>query len=213
MTEGEVTYGEKFLTRNLIFEEVKFSGQEARGIRQAERQLASEAEQLLTTTDGQDRADKLASSLPALFGAAAITVGNTIFYDQDVYSADFSVSIFDSDRWLMAHELTHVWQWQNRAITGYSFSKVVSEHLEFGDDVYDYTLVEGKRFTEYRFEQQGEIVECYAMLRQLRPNDPVTLKHERLIRAEFPLDTMLKLIDPNSNEVIRVRAGTATDAC
>jgi len=210
MTDGEIAYSREIISEGLEFGHVRFSGQKAQGIRRAERQLAQE---LIETPDGEANADRLVSGLPSLFGADAIAIGNTVYFDRAVYSSDFSTSTFDSDRWLMAHEVTHVWQWQNRDVTGYTFAKVVSEHLEFGDGVYDYHLVDGKRFTEYRFEQQGAIVQCYAMLRQLRPNDPLTIRHERTIRSEFPLNALLELVGFNNDGVVRVREEIESDAC
>lgn len=205
MTDGEISYNQAIFTEELSFGDVRFSGQKARGMRRAQKQLAKEVEGMLAVSDEDENASRLVSALPSLFGAAAIAVGNTVYFDSEVYSDDFAKSLYDSDRWLMAHEVTHVWQWQNRTQTGYSFAKVVSEHLEFGDEVYEYTLVNGKRFSEYRFEQQGRIVQCFAMLQQLRPNDPLTLRHEKLIRAEFPLDSVLELVGSRSAGTIRVR--------
>lgn len=213
MTDGEISYSREILSQGLDFGEVRFSGQEAQGIRLAERQLAQDVQKILEAPGNEENADRLMSSLPSLFGADAIVIGNTVFFDRDVYSSDFSTSIIDSDRWLMAHEVTHVWQWQNREVTGYTFAKVVSEHLEFGDDVYEYSLIEGKSFTEYRFEQQGAIVQCYAMLRQIRPTDPLTVRHEQLIRSEFPLDAMLELIGSDNDGVVRVREEIDSRAC
>lgn len=210
MTDGEIAYGNELFTRGLNFEEVRFSGQERQGIQKAKEKLAQEHASVLSN---QKDSEKLISAIPSLFGADAIVIGNTIYFDSDVYSLDFSESVADSDRWLMAHELTHVWQWQNRDYTGYTFSRVVSEHVEFGDSVYKYILVDGKRFTDYRFEQQGAIVQCYAMLRQVRPNAPVTLKHERIIRSEFPLDALLKLIGFDDDGIVRVRKDVALDTC
>jgi hypothetical protein len=90
---------------------------------------------------------------------------------------------------------------------------VVSEHLNFGENVYDYTLVDGKKFSEYRFEQQGEIVECYAMLRQVEPSSNLTLKHEKLIRAEFPLDEVLGFIGEDRQGEVKVRKAMKQDTC
>jgi len=209
MTDGEIAYTEGIITQGVDFGEVRFSGQEKQGIQKAERILAQE---VLGASASEESVDRLISGLPSLFGADAFVIGNTVYFDSDVYSSDFSTSTIDSDRWLMAHELTHVWQWQNRDVTGYTFAKVVSEHLNYGDDVYEYTLAQGKKFTEYRFEQQGAIVQCFAMLRQLMPSDPLTVRHESLIRSEFPLDALLELVDLE-NDVVKVREEINRSTC
>ena len=213
MTEGEVSFSSEILTRQIDFDVVRFSGQEERGRQLAKRQLEADLkaqEKMGERTEGTER---LLSGLPALFGASAMVIGNTVFFDRSVYSADFSASPIDGDRWLMAHELTHVWQWQNSDLTGYSFAKVVSEHIAFGNEVYLYKLTSGKAFTDYRFEQQGKIVECYAMLRQVHPNHPVTQRHERLIRAQFPIDAVLKYVGADDDEVAKVRDRSDYAAC
>ena len=58
---------------------------------------------------------------------------------------------------LLAHEATHVWQWQNRDITGYSPYAAMMENVR-SRDPYSYELEPGKGFLEYGFEQQGRIV-------------------------------------------------------
>jgi Domain of unknown function (DUF4157) len=103
-----------------------------------------------------DQAEKLLSTT----GSHGLTINNDIYMTS--YSVDYSL-----DPYLLAHEVMHVWQWQNRQYTGYTFIKILSEHLtycglHFGcDAVYDYTIKPGKRFLEYRFEQQGKIVQDY----------------------------------------------------
>lgn len=61
---------------------------------------------------------------------------------------------------LLAHEATHVWQWQNRALTGYSPVAAASENLRMRDP-YAYELQPGKAFLDYGFEQQARIVGDY----------------------------------------------------
>ena len=61
---------------------------------------------------------------------------------------------------LLAHEATHVWQWQNRAVTGYSPLAAASENLQMRDP-YVYELEPGKAFLDYGFEQQARMVGDY----------------------------------------------------
>ncbi len=209
MTEGEIEYSQDILTRNLDFSQVSFVGWAS------EKAKAREAFELMAREDElADRfagAESMAASLPGLFGADALTIGNKVFFDQFLW--DFSTSIYEEDRWLMAHELVHVWQWQNRDRLGYSFSKIIAEHIEFGDEVYEYSLKSGKRFTEYRFEQQGQIVQCFAQLRFTHPNDPATERHRQVIRAEFPLDQVMDFVGEGRGETIRVRADGSLKKC
>lgn len=61
---------------------------------------------------------------------------------------------------LLAHEATHVWQWQNRAMTGYSPLAAASENIRMRDP-YAYELETGKGFLDYGYEQQARMVGDY----------------------------------------------------
>lgn len=81
----------------------------------------------------------------------------------------------------IAHELTHIWQYQTSG-TSYisdSFLKQACAYLETGDrdNAYKYAIVPGKRFVEYSSEQQAEIVEAWALNSKKRA-DP---EYQRLI--------------------------------
>jgi len=209
MTDGEKEYSSQILTRGINFDNVTFLGWLSEDQKKSEALEQIRKENEVISQYGSS--DEVLTLIPSLFGADAIAIGNKIIFEN--YLMDFSTSIFDSDRWLMAHELVHVWQWQNRERLDYSFSKVVSEHIEYGDGVYDYVLISGKRFTEYRFEQQGSIVQCYAQLRQTMPNSPITKEHEKLIRSEFPLDEILKILGSDGDEFVRIRTQHNLDNC
>ncbi len=58
---------------------------------------------------------------------------------------------------LLAHELTHVWQYQHGVLSALRY--VLS-----GDWRYAYTLIPGRHFLDYGFEQQASMVEDYVLL-------------------------------------------------
>lgn len=130
--------------------------------------------------------------------AEALVLGNRIFYAAASYQDDFLPrwpgEIDISDAALLAHEITHVWQAQNRAVTGYSLAKALGEHLRH-DDPYAYDLEPGKGFLEYRFEQQGRIVQDYVMLLYSNPHDPKFPALEGLVREVFPTGELLRALD------------------
>ena len=102
--------------------------------------------------------------------ARVITIGNTVFYltsDSDFYSSNIALGWpnppIRNGIALLAHELVHVWQYQNRKLTGYSLTKVLAEHVKYPNP-YNYNLLPGKDFLSYRFEQQGSIVEDFVIL-------------------------------------------------
>jgi hypothetical protein len=86
---------------------------------------------------------------------------------------------------LLAHELTHVWQWQNRARTGYTPLKALAEHSP-GADPYLFDLRTDARFADFSYEQQGGIVEEFVCCRALDPDGARTQRLRRLLAAPFP---------------------------
>lgn len=67
-----------------------------------------------------------------------------------------------------AHEMTHVWQWQNRAITGYHPLRAAAEHTR-SDDPYLFDPAGDIAFLEMGYEQQASVVEEYVCCRTIAP--------------------------------------------
>lgn len=134
-----------------------------------------------TVSATPDEINRFIESLPGSRSSAgsAFVVGNTVFMSGQAYAVNFR------DGWppvvncrlpLFGHELVHVWQHQNRALTGYSLRRVISEHLRYGSRVYDYKIEPGKGFLDYRFEQQGRIMEDFIRLKTGCETNPGKLK-------------------------------------
>ncbi|WP_102109628.1 hypothetical protein [Oceaniglobus roseus] len=85
---------------------------------------------------------------------------------------------------LLAHELTHVWQWQNRKVTGYSPFKAAVEHSDA--DPYLFDLTARADFLDYGYEQQGGIVEEFVCCRALDPEGARTERLYDLLKPYFP---------------------------
>ncbi|MEM7733429.1 MAG: hypothetical protein AAF280_11685 [Pseudomonadota bacterium] len=121
---------------------------------------------------------------------AALVLYNDVFYARDWYEPNFlpeypeAMSLFHV--MLFAHEITHVWQWQNRAATGYTPIKSASEHTR-SDDPYLFDLKTSSRFLDYGFEQQASIVEEYVCCKALDPTAPRTERLAQMLRGAFPL--------------------------
>ena len=88
-----------------------------------------------------------------------------------------------------AHEMTHVWQWQNRTITGYSPLRGLAEHKP-GIDPYLFDPAEEIHFLAMGYEQQASLVEEFICCRTLAPAAPRT---ERLYQA---LSAVMPVQDP-----------------
>ncbi|NAZ35920.1 hypothetical protein [Rubellimicrobium sp. CFH 75288] len=91
-----------------------------------------------------------------------------------------------ADAMLLAHEMVHVWQWQNRHITGYHPLRAAREHVGRADP-YMFDLNTSADFLEYGFEQQGSIMEEYVCCRTLAPEAPRTKRLHDLLAPYFPL--------------------------
>ncbi|SIS96703.1 hypothetical protein SAMN05421759_10810 [Roseivivax lentus] len=126
----------------------------------------------------------------------ATTFFNRVLYREDLYRDDFLgelpevIDLFDA--MLFAHEMTHVWQWQNRDRTGFTPWRAALEHTASADP-YLFETDQGD-FLDYGYEQQGSIVEEYVCCRLLDPDAPRTARLHRMIAGAMDisaLDTVL----------------------
>ena len=132
--------------------------------------------------------DEVITSKPA-----AVALFNNILFDKDWYLDDYLPEYPDQvglvAAMLLAHELTHVWQWQNRDRTGYSPLRAAFEH-EGGRDPYLFDLSHVPKFTDFGFEQQGAIMEEYVCCRALDPTAPRTARLHALLAQEMPVSPL-----------------------
>lgn len=121
---------------------------------------------------------------------AAVAVYNTILFDKDWYLEDYLPDYPEKvglvAGMLLAHELTHIWQWQNRASTGYSPLRAASEHT-ISDDPYLFEIDTPRKFGDFGYEQQGSIVEEFVCCRALAPQAPRTKRLHGLISQVMPV--------------------------
>lgn len=123
-------------------------------------------------------------------GPAAIALHNRVFYTHPFYLDDFmprypeEMSLFSS--MIFAHEITHVWQWQNRARTGYSPLRAGGEHVR-SDDPYLFDIETDTDFLDYGYEQQAGIVEEYVCCAALDPEAPRTTRLREMLEGAFPV--------------------------
>tara|TARA_R110002074_G_scaffold98171_13_gene212582 strand:- start:64 stop:741 length:678 start_codon:yes stop_codon:yes gene_type:complete len=121
---------------------------------------------------------------------AAVALFNTVLFDKDWYLDDYLPDYPDKigliAAMLLSHELTHVWQWQNRARTGYSPLRAASEHSVRADP-YLFDTANNLEFSDFGYEQQGSIVEEFVCCRALAPQAPRTERLHKLISAVMPV--------------------------
>jgi len=120
---------------------------------------------------------------------AAVALYNTVLFDGDWYLDDYLPDYPDRiglvAAMLLSHELTHVWQWQNRKLTGYSPLKAAREHQR-SNDPYLFEI-EQRRFLEFGYEQQGSIVEELVCCRALQPQGARTQRLHALVSQVMPV--------------------------
>lgn len=120
----------------------------------------------------------------------AMAIFNRVRFREDLYRDDFLAELPDilslEDALLFVHEMTHVWQWQNRAETGYHPLRAAGEHGG-GADPYLFDPNTKTNFLDHGYEQQGAIVEEYMCCRTLAPDAPRTQRLHDMLRTHFPL--------------------------
>lgn len=124
---------------------------------------------------------------------AAAALFSHLFFAHDWYEADYlpgypeRMSLFHA--MLLAHEITHVWQWQNRARTGYTPWRSAAEHNRSADP-YLFDIDTRADLLDYGYEQQASIVEEYVCCAALDPGAPRTGRLEAMLRAAFPMQRL-----------------------
>ncbi|MDQ7070683.1 MAG: hypothetical protein Q9M48_08100 [Rhodobacterales bacterium] len=125
--------------------------------------------------------------------AAAVSLFNQVYFRRSLFLRDFMKDypnkMYLLDAMLFSHEMTHVWQWQNRAVTGYHPLKAAAEHSP-GGDPYLFDLSTNARFLDYSYEQQGGIVEEYVCCRTLAPNATRTKRLHDMLSGAFPVQAL-----------------------
>ncbi len=124
---------------------------------------------------------------------AAIALFNKVYFARDWYLEDYMSDYPEQMNliaaMLLAHELTHVWQWQNRKTTGYHPLRAAAEHGG-RKDPYLFDLDTSPDFLSYGYEQQGAIVEEYVCCRALDPQAQRTKRLHRMLGAHFDLSPL-----------------------
>lgn len=135
-------------------------------------------------------AGELVTSKPA-----AIALFNRIFFTRDWYLEDYVPEYPEAlplvEAMLLAHEATHVWQWQNRKETGYSPLKALGEHTS-SPDPYLFDPEGAADFLSYGYEQQGTIVEEYVCCRALDPTAERTGRLHQMLARVMPVSPLPK---------------------
>lgn len=120
---------------------------------------------------------------------AGIVLFETLFASHPAWREDYLAGYPDTlplrEAMFLGHELTHVWQWQNRRLTGYHPLRAAAEHKP-GDDPYLFAVALDRPFFDHGYEQQAALVEEYVCCRALDPEGARTARLRELLRPVFP---------------------------
>ncbi len=122
---------------------------------------------------------------------AAFVLYDDVFFSYEFYSADtfagWPVTLPLPQSLIMAHELVHVWQWQNRDQTEYRPLVSAGESIE-NPDPYYWQTSEAQEFLAFGYEQQAAMVEDYLCYRLFDPTSPRLKELHDIIDPTLPLD-------------------------
>lgn len=118
----------------------------------------------------------------------AFALGNRLHFDSQMYSSDMVLQWPERLRipqtLILAHELTHVWQWQNRKRTGYSPARAVAESWQLADPYFS----DGEAaFFNFGYEQQAAIVEDYVCFTFANPTHPRQAELRAILEPVLPV--------------------------
>jgi len=185
LTPGERAFAQSLQGETVTYDRVRFhDGAPTRAVtfRRAPRPRVTCQENILPPPT-----EEIVTTKPA-----AVAVFNRVLFDKDWYLDDYLPDYPDEINllaaMLFAHELTHIWQWQNRAITGYHPLKAAAEHG--APDPYLFDLNADRAFLEFGYEQQGSIVEEYVCCRAIAPKAPRTARLHHMISQAMPLSPL-----------------------
>ena len=127
----------------------------------------------------------------------AFAFRNRIHFETGLYSSDMVTEWPDRLRipqaLVFAHEMVHVWQWQNREVTGYSPGRAVAESINLADPYFS----EGSgTFFSFGFEQQAAIFEDYLCFAFANPDHPRRQELREVLAPVFDMDRIDAAIEP-----------------
>lgn len=96
---------------------------------------------------------------------------------------------------IMAHEMVHVWQWQNRGRTGYRPMRAALESV-LNMDPYFYVPDSESGLLNYGFEQQAALLEDYMCYALYDPKNPRRAALRPILTPYFPLDRLDAALAP-----------------
>ena len=128
---------------------------------------------------------------------SAFALWNMMQFDRELYAADMALQYPERARFpttfILAHELTHVWQWQNRERTGYAPWRAVMEAV-LRTDPYFSTADDAPVFLSFGYEQQAAMITDFVCFTTSNPDHPRRQELRDLILPVLPVDRFEKAL-------------------
>lgn len=144
----------------------------------------------LTVLTGTDKACLRTPQPRGAQPPQAFALYNRLHFDSTLYSSDMALGWPQGLRFpnaiILAHELTHAWQWQNRELTGYSPSRAVAESWRFADPYYS-APGDTPAFYAFGYEQQAAIVEDFVCFTIANPDHPRRAELRAILAPILPV--------------------------
>lgn len=165
-------------------------GIEESGLTMARRSLTPGEEAFARTLFGTEidyGEVRLTAHAVPWFKDMAFVIRNRVHFPKDKFPPDFS-ELTGHDRsiylaWL-AHELCHVWQYQSPEVD-YHWIKALLESFRY-ENPYEYQIDEHDCLIDFRFEQQGAIIQSFAYW--ILEYDYVSESHRQVIACNIDND-------------------------
>ena len=121
----------------------------------------------------------------------AFAFRNRMHFDSELYSSNMALGWPEGLRFpnaiILAHELTHVWQWQNREVTGYTAMRALKESWRLADPYFS-APGEAPIFFAFGYEQQAAIVEDFVCFSMANPTHPRHDELKEILEPVLPVD-------------------------
>ncbi|CAN0596181.1 unnamed protein product [Ectocarpus sp. 12 AP-2014] len=121
----------------------------------------------------------------------AFAFKNRLHFGTGLYSTDMTLAWPRYLRFpqaiILAHELTHAWQWQHRARTGYTPWRAAKESV-LKVDPYFSNAEDAPTFLMFGYEQQAAIVEDYVCFAVANPTHPRRYELREILDPVLPMD-------------------------
>ncbi|NNF91175.1 MAG: hypothetical protein HKM96_07310 [Boseongicola sp.] len=145
----------------------------------------------LTVMQGTDKACVRTPQPRGAHPPQAFALYNRVHFGSDLYSTNMALGWPRGLRFpnalVLAHELTHVWQWQNRDVTGYSPSRAVAESWRFADPYFS-PSGDTPVFFAFGYEQQAAIVEDFVCFTVANYDHPRRAELREILAPVLPVD-------------------------